>query len=73
MSHEFRFLLMQKGSFLGKLTEKSLVQRIEREIKDPELRKKLIPDYTIGCKRILLSNDYYRALSQDNVDVNDVG
>ncbi|MFX8219089.1 4-hydroxyacetophenone monooxygenase, partial [Acinetobacter baumannii] len=27
------------------------------------------PDYTIGCKRILISNDYYPALTRENVDV----
>ncbi|MDX1754543.1 MAG: NAD(P)/FAD-dependent oxidoreductase [Marinobacter sp.] len=38
-------------------------------VKDPELRAKLTPDYTLGCKRVLLSNNYYPALSQANVDV----
>ena len=38
-------------------------------IKDPELRAKLTPDYTLGCKRVLLSNNYYPALNQPNVDV----
>ncbi|ARU55770.1 flavin-containing monooxygenase [Oleiphilus messinensis] len=45
------------------------LNHIRSEIKDPELRKKVTPDYTVGCKRILISNDYYRALSQQNVDV----
>jgi cation diffusion facilitator CzcD-associated flavoprotein CzcO len=35
----------------------------------PALRKILTPDYTIGCKRILISNDYYPALSRSNVEV----
>jgi cation diffusion facilitator CzcD-associated flavoprotein CzcO len=38
-------------------------------VRDPELRAKLTPDYLIGCKRLLLSNDYYPALSQPNVGV----
>jgi len=42
---------------------------IKRHIKDPALRAKVTPDYTIGCKRILISNDYYPALAQANVDV----
>ncbi|WP_295680702.1 NAD(P)/FAD-dependent oxidoreductase [uncultured Nevskia sp.] len=42
---------------------------IKRQIKDPALRAKVTPDYTIGCKRILISNDYYPALAQANVDV----
>lgn len=36
---------------------------------DPALREKLTPDYPMGCKRILMSNDYYPALAQDNVEV----
>jgi cation diffusion facilitator CzcD-associated flavoprotein CzcO len=40
-----------------------------RSITDPGLRAKLTPDYVMGCKRILLSNDYYPALAQPNVDV----
>jgi cation diffusion facilitator CzcD-associated flavoprotein CzcO len=35
----------------------------------PDLEAELTPDFTIGCKRILLSNDYYPALRQPNVDV----
>ena len=38
-------------------------------IKDPELRRKLTPDYPIGCKRILFDNTYYRALAKANVEV----
>jgi cation diffusion facilitator CzcD-associated flavoprotein CzcO len=42
---------------------------IRRAIKDPVLREKVTPDYEIGCKRILISNDYYPALAADNVDL----
>jgi cation diffusion facilitator CzcD-associated flavoprotein CzcO len=42
---------------------------LHRAIKDPELREKLTPDYKIGCKRMLLSNNYYPALAKDNVHV----
>ncbi|MDP3294803.1 MAG: NAD(P)/FAD-dependent oxidoreductase [Nevskia sp.] len=44
-------------------------RHIKRQIKDPALRAKVTPDYTIGCKRILISNDYYPALAQANVEV----
>ena len=40
---------------------------IARQVADPELRVKVTPDYTIGCKRILLSSDYYPALARPNV------
>ncbi|MHC8370624.1 flavin-containing monooxygenase [Pseudomonas sp. MDT1-85] len=39
---------------------------LRRQVKDPELRRRLTPDYAIGCKRILLSNDYFVALAQAN-------
>lgn len=48
-------------------------RNIARAIKDPALRAKLTPSYRIGCKRILLSNTYYPALAQPNVDVVDSG
>ena len=35
----------------------------------PGLFEKIWPDYPVGCKRILFSNDYLPALTQDNVDV----
>jgi cation diffusion facilitator CzcD-associated flavoprotein CzcO len=40
-----------------------------RTIKNPQLRAKLTPHYRMGCKRILMSDDYYPALAQDNVEV----
>lgn len=38
-------------------------------VRDPGLRAKLTPNFEIGCKRILLSNSWYRALTRPNVDV----
>ncbi|MER7949095.1 NAD(P)/FAD-dependent oxidoreductase [Streptomyces sp. NPDC096079] len=65
---------LQVGAFTKHPGELGLVERlakanIARSIKDPELRAKLTPSYRIGCKRILLSNTYYPALAQPNVDV----
>jgi cation diffusion facilitator CzcD-associated flavoprotein CzcO len=42
---------------------------LARQVPDPELRRKLTPDYRIGCKRILLSNDWYPALTKPNVEL----
>ena len=42
---------------------------LARSVKDPELRAKLTPRYVLGCKRVLLSNDYYPALAQPNAEV----
>ncbi|MFF6979630.1 flavin-containing monooxygenase [Streptomyces sp. NPDC008343] len=51
------------------LIEQLAKRNMGRSIKDPALRAKLTPDYRIGCKRILLSSEYYPALAQSNVDL----
>ncbi|GAB3351390.1 flavin-containing monooxygenase [Modestobacter lapidis] len=42
---------------------------LERQVRDPQLRAALTPDYTIGCKRILISNDWYLALGAPNAEL----
>ncbi|HEY6423893.1 MAG TPA: NAD(P)/FAD-dependent oxidoreductase [Pseudonocardiaceae bacterium] len=42
---------------------------LRRQVADPGLRARLTPAYTIGCKRILLSDDYLPALTRPNVDL----
>jgi cation diffusion facilitator CzcD-associated flavoprotein CzcO len=42
---------------------------LARSVKEPELRAKLTPRYVLGCKRVLLSSDYYPALVQPNAEV----
>lgn len=42
---------------------------LARRVPDPALRAKLTPNTLLGCKRVLLSSDYYPALTQPNVDV----
>jgi cation diffusion facilitator CzcD-associated flavoprotein CzcO len=39
------------------------------QVKDPELRKKLTPDFPVGCKRTLLSTEWLPALARPNVEV----
>ncbi|MGP3949140.1 flavin-containing monooxygenase [Streptomyces sp. 7N604] len=63
---------LQVSAFTKRTTELELVQaiaksHIRKAIKDPAMRARLTPGYRIGCKRILLSNDYYPALAQPNV------
>jgi len=45
------------------------LKNIRRGIQDPQLQVLVTPDYAIGCKRILQSNTWYRALAQPNVQV----
>ncbi|WP_339516785.1 flavin-containing monooxygenase [Pseudomonas sp. RL_15y_Pfl2_60] len=42
---------------------------LHKQISDPDLRAKVTPDYAMGCKRVLISNDYYPALTQANVEL----
>jgi cation diffusion facilitator CzcD-associated flavoprotein CzcO len=46
---------------------------LRSQVKDPALRKKLTPNYSMGCKRVLMSNDWYRSIARDNVEVIDAG
>ncbi|MGA5536820.1 flavin-containing monooxygenase [Mycolicibacterium nivoides] len=39
---------------------------LRRQVSDPWLRRQLTPDFTPGCKRMLVSSDYYPALQRDN-------
>ncbi len=65
----------RESMVLGLTMEPRLMQALEliarrhlrSQVKDPELRQALTPHYRLGCKRILVSNDYYPALSQPNV------
>jgi cation diffusion facilitator CzcD-associated flavoprotein CzcO len=43
------------------------LNHLAEQVSDPELRKKLTPDYPIGCKRVLIADDIYPALTRDNV------
>jgi cation diffusion facilitator CzcD-associated flavoprotein CzcO len=45
------------------------LRHLQRSVADPGLRARLMPSYTMGCKRVLLSSDFYPAITQPNVDV----
>lgn len=49
--------------------ERLVLRYMEKQVADPNLRAKLTPSYRMGCKRILLSDDFYPALTQSNVEV----
>jgi cation diffusion facilitator CzcD-associated flavoprotein CzcO len=52
-----------------KLLQKLALRYLAASVPDPALRAKLTPDYLMGCKRILPTNDYYPALQRANVEV----
>lgn len=56
-------------SKVGRINKAIAVRHLHKQVTDPLLRAKLTPDYPIGCKRILFSNEFYPALTQPHVDV----
>ena len=52
-----------------KLLQPMARRHLKRSVADPLLREKLTPNYLMGCKRVLLSNDYLPALTQPNVEL----
>ena len=56
-----------------KAAQRIAVRHLVRSVADPVLRAKLTPRYVMGCKRILLSSDFYPALVRPNVEVAGAG
>jgi cation diffusion facilitator CzcD-associated flavoprotein CzcO len=54
---------------VNELIEKLARYFLKQAVPDEALRAKLTPTYRFGCKRVLISNDWYPALQRDNVDV----
>jgi len=68
----YRFLEFRGGLFFGnkakyRLFEKLCLKKLKREVADPEVRRRLTPDYAMGCKRMLVSDDYFPAFNRPNV------
>jgi cation diffusion facilitator CzcD-associated flavoprotein CzcO len=60
--------------FLGNQTFRKKVEDISlrhlaRQIKDPKLREAFTPNYQLGCKRVLVSDDYYPTFNRSNVEL----
>ncbi len=60
--------MLRNGKGIARM-EKLARRHLETQVPDPELRARVTPTYRPGCKRLLLSNDYYPTLSEPNVDV----
>ena len=63
------YLLGFRHPWLARRVESLARRHLKLSVPDPSLRAKLTPDYRIGCKRILISNDYLPALTRANVEV----
>jgi cation diffusion facilitator CzcD-associated flavoprotein CzcO len=66
---EFRVLGFLGNKTIRKLAERMALQHLEANIADPQLRAALTPNYQLGCKRVLVSDDFYPALDRPNVEL----
>lgn len=66
---EKNFFAFRPDTFVARVMEKSARRMLAEQVADPVLREKLTPDYPVGCKRILLGDDYFPALVRDNAEV----
>jgi len=58
-----------RGSKTMKIGEAMANAHRRKQVADPGLRRKVTPDYSFGCKRVLPSNRWYPALQRDNVEL----
>ncbi|MET4638881.1 cation diffusion facilitator CzcD-associated flavoprotein CzcO [Mycetocola sp. 2940] len=72
-ANEARFVERQAVPRLLDEVTKVALDHLAAQVTDPQLRAALTPNYRIGCKRILKSNDFYPALQQDNVHLDTRG
>ena len=52
-----------------RIAQRRALKHLENAVADPAMRAKLTPDFTMGCKRVLISNDYFPAITQPNVEL----
>jgi cation diffusion facilitator CzcD-associated flavoprotein CzcO len=63
------YRMIRRNRIARLLLEKMSRRLLEEQVGDPELRAKLTPDYEIGCKRVLITNDFYASFAKPNVEL----
>ena len=66
---EFRVLGFLGNESIRKKAEEIALQHLARQMEDPKMRAALTPDYQLGCKRVLVSDDFYPTLNRSNVEL----
>ncbi|MBI2167928.1 MAG: NAD(P)/FAD-dependent oxidoreductase [Actinobacteria bacterium] len=52
-----------------KMVEQACLDNLENNVRDPELREQLRPDYRAACKRLIMSADFYEAIQHPNAEL----
>ena len=63
------FRIVKRDSWIGRAVAAHVNRLMRKAVADPDLQQKLTPKYAIGCKRILLSDNYFSTLIRDNVEL----
>ena len=67
---EWRFNSFKtEDSYSKRMITARFEKHMKEQVKDPELLKTLTPDYPVGCKRLLISDDYLPAIQKENVSL----
>lgn len=66
-------LIISNKPWLKKIAKTLGMAHLRKQLKDPALRRACTPDYQFGCKRVLISNDWYPMLERDNVTLETTG
>jgi cation diffusion facilitator CzcD-associated flavoprotein CzcO len=65
-THGFANVLVDAKSPMIRAIHQGCVANLENNVRDPELREKLRPDYQAACKRLIMSEDFYDAIQRPN-------
>jgi cation diffusion facilitator CzcD-associated flavoprotein CzcO len=69
LAYEMRFPVFRQNAFLSSRVQRLAEEDMRAKVADPALQQALVPDYPVGGKRILISDDYYQTLNRQNVSV----
>jgi cation diffusion facilitator CzcD-associated flavoprotein CzcO len=69
LEHETRVIAFAYFKALTVIPLMSFRKHLKKQVTDATLRKTLEPAYAIGCKRVMISNDYFPALARPNVEI----
>jgi cation diffusion facilitator CzcD-associated flavoprotein CzcO len=69
LQHELRVVAFVRHPKWLRMRRPAFLRHLQRQVRNPDLCRRLTPDYHMGCKRILLSNDFYPAMVRPNVEL----
>ena len=70
LNFESRSLAFSRfGWLMTPMVKWPFLRLLKKQVKNPQKRDKLVPDYPVGCKRILLTNNYLESLERENVEL----